>query len=472
MRHSLKTLWFGICGLLILLAANSFFTFRAFQRVNADNSLIERTQRVLFQAERLENFLVDAETGQRGYLYTGDARYLEPYNRTASQVNAQIERVAELLGDNVQQQQRLRQIRELADVKLTELAQTIALYRSGQGEQARTVVLSNFGKNTMDDVRRLIGEIRSEESRQQAAAQAETKRSTQLATLAFIAATAIASAALLLFGFLLARENRKFRAAALAVHEQKEWLDTTLRSIGDAVIATDTEGRVVFLNQVACTLTGYSGGEAHARPLTEVFPIFNETTRQPVEDPVAKVIRAGTVVGLANHTILCRRDGIECAIDDSAAPIRSPDGRLIGVVLVFRDVTQQRALEVALRNSEKLATAGRFAATMAHEINNPLESVMNSLFLLRSDPGLSGEGRQWLRMADEELNRVAAVARQTLGFYKDTSSHSLVDVPQLLDEILSLYKRRIEGRRIQVVRNYETAAICLGICRRTPAGLF
>ena len=120
-------------------------------------------------------------------------------------------------------------------------------------------------------------------------------------------ATSIAAAALLVFGGLLAREMRKSDAAAAAVLEQKEWLDTTLRSIGDAVLATDTSGRVVFLNEVAATLTGYSSSEARRRPLRQVFAIFNEVTREPAEDPVAKVIRTGAVVGLANHTVLRRR---------------------------------------------------------------------------------------------------------------------------------------------------------------------
>jgi len=263
-------------------------------------------------------------------------------------------------------------------------------------------------------------------------------------------------------GGLLMREIRKSQAAAAEVVEQQEWLDTTLRSIGDAVIATDTSGRITFLNDVAVGLTGYSRREAQGRSLSQVFPIFNETTDQPVEDPVAKVIRSGTVIGLANHTVLRRLDGSKVAIDDSAAPIKNAQGELIGVVLVFRDVTQHREVEAALRNAEKLATAGRFAATIAHEINNPLEAVMNSLYLLNSDPGLTSEGRRYLSMAEEELARIAAVARQTLAFYKDTTTPAEVHIPQLLDEVLELYRRRIEARNIHVVRNYQKHSQFMG----------
>jgi PAS domain S-box-containing protein len=120
------------------------------------------------------------------------------------------------------------------------------------------------------------------------------------------------------------------------------WWETTLRSIGDGVIATDARGAVTFINPVAEALTGWTTAETHGKSLSEVFPIFNEETRAPVESPVEKVLREGTVVGLANHTILVHRDGTERAIDDSAAPIRGSGGALDGVVLVFRDATLEK----------------------------------------------------------------------------------------------------------------------------------
>ncbi len=136
------------------------------------------------------------------------------------------------------------------------------------------------------------------------------------------------------------------------LHRQREWLRVTLSSIGDAVIATDTQGLVVFLNGVAASLTGWTQEEAGGRPLEAVFPVLNETTRQPVESPVAKALREGRPVGLANHTVLLGKDGGETPIADSAAPIRDERGRILGVVLVFRDVTDERRAGQALRASE------------------------------------------------------------------------------------------------------------------------
>src|SRR5436189_133592 len=112
-----------------------------------------------------------------------------------------------------------------------------------------------------------------------------------------------------------------------------------------AVIATDTEGRVTYLNAVAQGLTGWTPGDAEGEPLEAVFPILDEQTRQPVESPVKRVLREGVVVGLGNHTILIARDGTERPIDDSAAPIRDAAGRMLGVVLIFRDVSKQRRAE-------------------------------------------------------------------------------------------------------------------------------
>ncbi|MGH8657062.1 MAG: PAS domain-containing sensor histidine kinase [Gammaproteobacteria bacterium] len=135
-------------------------------------------------------------------------------------------------------------------------------------------------------------------------------------------------------------------------HEQREWCLATLTSIGDAVIVTDTKGTVVLVNSVAGKLTGW-GDEAVGKPLEDVFRIVNETTRRVVDNPVDKVLSEGAIVGLANHTVLIAKNGIDIPIDDSGAPIRNKDGDLTGVVLVFRDITERRAAEAALARSER-----------------------------------------------------------------------------------------------------------------------
>ncbi len=143
------------------------------------------------------------------------------------------------------------------------------------------------------------------------------------------------------------------REKTLLRESEQRWA-ITLASIGDAVIATDESGRITFMNAVAEELTGWKLSDALQKPVPEVFHIVNEKTRRQVENPVVKVLREGTVVGLANHTILVRKDGTEVPIDDSGAPIRDRDGKNIGVVLVFRDITERKRAE---KETRRLFTA-------------------------------------------------------------------------------------------------------------------
>ncbi len=152
-----------------------------------------------------------------------------------------------------------------------------------------------------------------------------------------------------------ASARRAAEAHAAAIWEEREWFRMTLASIGDGVITTDTEGKVTFMNPVAESLTGWAhDAGAGGAPLTTVFNILHEQTRQPVENPVAKALREGKIVGLARHTILISRQGTERPIADSAAPIRDKQGNISGVVLVFRDVTEQRRGEEAERRNREV----------------------------------------------------------------------------------------------------------------------
>lgn len=157
-----------------------------------------------------------------------------------------------------------------------------------------------------------------------------------------------------LIGFAkVTRDLTAKKAAEIALRESEQSLNATLYSIGDAVIATDDAGRVTRINPVAARLTGWSEAEAVGEPSDRVFKILNERTRAAVESPIHRVLSEGTVIGLANHTALVARDGTEHPISDSGAPIRDSDGRVRGVVLVFRDITEERKAETTLRESEE-----------------------------------------------------------------------------------------------------------------------
>ena len=189
------------------------------------------------------------------------------------------------------------------------------------------------------------------------------------------------------------------------LQQQREWFEVTLASIGDAVITTDTQGRVTFLNPIAQALTGWQSADALGEEVETVFHIVHEETRKRAENPIKKVLQMGQIVGLANHTALIARDGTEIAIEDSAAPIRDHRGNVMGVVMVFRDVTARRSAERALReefvNRERAEAALRdadrrkdaFLATLAHELRNPLAPIRQAAVISKAREATEAQKR-------------------------------------------------------------------------------
>ncbi len=207
------------------------------------------------------------------------------------------------------------------------------------------------------------------------------------------------------------------KTAEQALAAEKERLAVTLRSIGDGVIATDTQGRVTMLNVPAEILTGWSQAEAEGRPLSEVFRIVHEISRLPCENPVDKVLATGGVVELANHTVLIARDGTRRIIADSGSPIRNAEGKTMGVVLVFRDMTEKQRLIEAAQRTQKLESLGVLAGGIAHDFNNLLGGIFGYIDLAQTqaeDPEL----RQYLGQALGTIDRARGLTQQLLTFAK------------------------------------------------------
>jgi len=200
--------------------------------------------------------------------------------------------------------------------------------------------------------------------------------------------------------------------------EEKETMLVTLLSIGDGVIVTDCEGKVVMTNKVAERLNGWTNAEAVGRPLSEIFHIVNEITNEPCENPVEKMIERGHVVGLADNTILISKDMTKRIIEDSAAPIRDARGNIIGVVFVFRDITEKRLLENEMLKAKKIESLGTFAGGIAHDFNNLLTGIIGNISLVMNKLDSEHPLYRWLEQAETTAWQAHHLANQLLTFSK------------------------------------------------------
>jgi PAS domain S-box-containing protein len=257
-------------------------------------------------------------------------------------------------------------------------------------------------------------------------------------------------------GVLITLLVEALHAARRRVEAGHQWLTAALTSIGDAVIATDTEGCVNFLNPVARALTGWESEQALGQPLSKVFRVVAEGTGEPVEDPVTRVLREEVVVGLANHSVLIARDGTERPIDDSAAPIKERSGATTGVILVFRNITERKRLEQELvRRMEQLAQADvrkdQFLAMLAHELRNPMAAISNAAQVAALGGAqdqidwcmdvVTRQVKHLARLIDDLLD----VARVTQG--KIQLRKQRVDVAQVLHSAIESVRPLVESRQ-------------------------
>jgi len=540
-----------------------------------------QTTAVLLQTNRLLKSMIDEETGIRGFLVAKDPLFLQPYREASTRFGEELSALSSLASTDPSLSGKVA-------IVTASFEDFDAINRSLLDKELShdvVVELLRRQKQAMDTLRAELADFMSEatESRESQRRRIDSLYGT-LPVLG-IGGGALVAVLLILHGVSVFQTiTRAFRLQLNESKVQSDYLSTTLQSIGDAVIVCDGSGHVTLLNPIAEKVTGWSQTEAVGQPLEKMFRIINEYTRESVESPVAKVLQVGNIVGLANHTLLIRQDGLEIPIDDSAAPIRDRNNRIVGVVLVIRDITERKRSEETLRQSnenrfrlaaiiesaddaivskdlngivgswnqgahrmfgysaddmvgqsilrlipddlryeeveilqkiragerldhyetirtrkngerievsvtispirdetgtvigaskiardisdrkrverlliqsEKLAATGRMAATIAHEINNPLESLMNLVFLARQNSDTRGEAHGYLLTAERELDRVSHLARQTLGFYRDTGSSTDVNLHELLNNVLAVYNSKLVTAGITTVKQFN-----------------
>ncbi len=247
--------------------------------------------------------------------------------------------------------------------------------------------------------------------------------------------------------------RQKTLAESRAEHTTRE-MAAIVEYSGDGIYSTRPDGTITSWNRAAEHLYGYTAEEAVGLPVTRLAP---PERRDEVERNLEILNSGGNVASYRTERM--RKDGSRWPVLLTVSSLRNARGQIVGASAIARDISAEKQSEEAVRRSEKLATAGRLAASIAHEINNPLEAVVNLLYLARHDSSHAGE---YLTLAEQEVGRVAQLAQQTLGFVRDASSPSAMDPAAIMDEILQLYSRKLEGRHIRVTRRYRSICAISG----------
>jgi len=428
-------------SVLVLIAAGvaAYLSVRTLS--DASDQLV-RSKDISIALEQALSSLRDAETGQRGYLLTGRPAYLAPYAAAVATVNQQLDTIRSLSVADADARTRFEEIEQLARAKMEELARTISLREAGQSEAALQVVLTDEGKRTMDRLRQLTEEMQAREGSRYRQYLGRERSARRLSLWGGGTVSILAIALLALLGFIVRRDTAKVRAS-------EEQLATTLRSIGDAVIATNARGLITLMNPVAESVTGWPAVDARGASLDAVFRIINEETRNTVESPVAKVLREGGIVGLANHTLLIRRDGSEVAIEDSGAPILDRSGGTIGVVLVFRDASRERAAEHALLEADR--RKDEFLATLAHELRNPLAPIRQAARVARAPAATESQVRWAHEVIERQVHNMARLLDDLLDVSRITRGmmeirKELIELQAVMDAAIEIARPAIEAR--------------------------
>lgn len=366
MLHSFKTTpvkrrgwvtYLGFSLALLVITVGAYLSYRNLQATRVNQALTVHSDSVILGMERMLSSMKDAETAMRGYVISNDSAFFRPYDAALDDVEERYSLLVRMTADNPDQAVSLRKLRTAMDIRLFALNDLRSRPRDGHPTSTEIWERSIKGQTLMDTLRHQVAAMISVEQ----ALLAKRARSSELsftATIFTIAASAITGIILLLL-LLLLRESRSVAQSrnAQEIADQRELLRVTLSSIGDALISTDPKGTITFLNTVAEDLTGWKNEDAIGRPIDAVFNILDEETREPIPNPASIALAQGSPTGLKSASVLVAKDGSEHPIDDSAAPITNIMGVLVGSVLIFRDIGQQRAINRAIERSEARKTA-------------------------------------------------------------------------------------------------------------------
>ncbi len=471
MKNSKKIIG-SLAGAGLLIVTVVLVSFWTFHQIKKAAETRQYTSVVLNRAENILSELKDAETGQRGYLLTGNESFLEPYLAVRDNIFGHLEELNQLTRINTAQNH-LKVMTPLIIAKLAALSHIIELRRNNEITPKQAVANSGQAKLLMDSIRSEMKKfIQIEET---ALAHQETDFQLKMHYL-FIFIIAISLFVLLFaltFVYLVYQEtqqrlknlvhyetkhllkiqeetNKQLQQTNIILQISEEKSMVMLNSIGDAVMAMDEEGHVTLLNPLAEQLTGWTQKEAIGRPVEEIFHIINQETMEPVIIPIKETLALGTTQIMASHTILIARSGSECSIADSCAPIRSRDGRVIGAVMVFRDVTERIKIENGL---EKTRIELAVIKKIADEASEFSESIINTV-------------REPLISLDQDL-RVVTVSRSFYDVFKVNPEETVGqliydlgnkqwDIPKLRELLETILPQKASFDNYEVEHDFTT----------------
>ncbi|CAA6604715.1 Sensor histidine kinase AruS [Rhodospirillaceae bacterium LM-1] len=452
-----------LAGSICLVSLGVGLILLSFREINDAAAMRVATHHVIADAEEWLSMIKDAETSERGYLLTGDEKFLEPYLMVRDEIKPSLARLRQKTVI-VEALAILDSLGPLADMKIEHMATNIDKRRVHGQDAILNDLKSGVGMKMMGNIRLEVKKFVDLEERILERRDQQFEANMREMLVEIIVSSAFVLILAILFAIAVFRRNQQRLAILVnkqtqellqieadtnvrqkaindSLQESQEKLSVTLNSIGDAVIATDVHGCVTLLNPQAEQLTGWKLAEANGRPIGEVFNIINQSTRMPSAIPVLEALAKGTIQGLANHTVLVSRHGSECIIADSCAPIRNREEKVIGAVLVFRDVTdeynsQQESTDsaaliktilntvvdgiVTLRaNDGSIETANPAAERMFDYTADELIGKRFSLLIPELDQGQNNGTLEYFSEGDK--NSVIGIGREVVGRRKDGS---------------------------------------------------
>lgn len=441
----------ALVGLGLFYVVLLHYDYRAHQRLNHIDAIVT-------SVENLQDLISDQRASVRSFQLAPHATSTAAISPLPDKARARLANLQKLAASDPEASRLLLQLNDEYQLWVQWAQATLARSPSNLSQPQNDL----RGAHLISPVRNTLRTLLTHEHQRrnlQAAALSRFKRHT-------IEAISISA---VLIGLLLATFTRKnLNAVSLGyrsviselncsseeLERSRNWFQTTLESIGDAVLTCDRDSLITFVNPVAARLTGWSATEAVGRSAHEIFRIFDEHSRKPLDNPASRVALSDSILSVSGQSLLVAREQDECIIQHNAAPIRDSRGNTTGAVLVFRDVTDQLRTQQALQASEKLAVAGRLAASIAHEIHNPLDSIANLHYLIDAEQDPKTQ-REYLALARQELTRTIDITRTMLSLYREADTPVPTSLDDLTRGVLLLLQRRVLDQSITIEEIYQ-----------------